>query len=183
MLHCRGKKFPPCGCRCSSSGLGGKRAAVGDQAAGGRSPKGPRGLSWPTLRGERGTMALGVRFPLPPSFGEGCGKPGGSHCSKGSDFRPNFPLLLALPLRAVTWSSVLRGSPDPAGAWLPLRAAEPLTLIYILVNCLHPLVSSSFSLLKMQSLLMSVNETHLKGIAPSLNPPWLNDQRKLPPPS
>lgn len=77
-------------------------AAVGDQAAGGRSPKGPWGLSWPTLRGKQGTMALGVRFPLPPSFGEGCGKPGGSRCSKGSDFRPNFPLPLALPLRAVT---------------------------------------------------------------------------------
>lgn len=85
-------------------------------------------------------------------------------------------------LFAVTLSSVLRKSPDPAGAWLPLLDAETLTLIYILVNCLHPLVSSSFSLLKMQLLLMSLNETHLKGIAPSLKPAWVNNPWKLPPP-
>ena len=85
-------------------------------------------------------------------------------------------------LFAVTLSSVLRESPDPAGAWLPPLDAKTLTLIYILVNCLHALVSSSFSLLKMQLLLMSVNETHLKGIAPSLNPAWINNHWKLPPP-
>lgn len=102
----------------------------------------------------------------------------------------NFDQIFSFPspspslqsLFAVTLSSVLRESPDPAGAWLPLLDAETLTLIYILVNCLHPLVSSSFSLLKMQLLLMSVNETHLKGIAPSLSPAWVNNHWKLPPP-
>lgn len=78
-------------------------------------------------------------------------------------------------LFAVTLSSALE-SPEPAGAWLPARDAETLTLIYILVNCLHPLVSSSFSLLKMQLLLMSVNETHLKGIAPGVNLAWVNNR-------
>lgn len=102
----------------------------------------------------------------------------------------NFDQILSFPspspslqsLFAVTLSSVLRESPDPAGAWLPLLDAETLTLIYILVNCLHPLVSSSFSLLKTQLLLMSVNETHLKGIAPSLSLAWVNHHWKLPAP-
>lgn len=81
---------------------------------------------------------------------------------------------------AVTSSSVWRESPAPAGAWLPLLDAETLTLIYILVNCLHPLVSPSFSLLKMQWLLVSANETHLQGIAPSLTSAWANDHWKVP---
>lgn len=86
-------------------------------------------------------------------------------------------------LFAVPGSSLAQEPPEPAGAWLPLLDAETLTLIYLLVNCLHPLVPSSFSLLKMQLLLMSVNETHLKGTAPRLDPAWLRQQGKLPPPA
>jgi len=93
----------------------------------------------------------------------------------------SFPSPSLQSLFAVTLSSVLGESSEPAGAWLPLLDAEALTLIYILVNCLHPLVSPSFSLLKMQLLLTSVNETHLKGIAPSLDPAWVNNPGKLPP--
>lgn len=81
-----------------------------------------------------------------------------------------FPALPLCAISPCSRSEQLIASPDPTGAWLPLLAAGTATLIYPLVNCLHPLVSPSFSLLKMQPPLISVSETHSAGVAPSPSP-------------